>query len=170
LPLSGWSEVPRSVCVAGLDGLKGAPYVETDPVAPQGVYGASKLAGEEAVLTACSRAIVLRTSWVYSATGRNFVRTMLTAGRRNSHLRVVSDQRSCPTSAADLARAVLDIVARVIEGGWRQDYAGVYHVAGTGAATWHELAVATFDAAARHGMAAPIVAPIATAEWPTRAQ
>jgi dTDP-4-dehydrorhamnose reductase len=152
------------------DGLKGVPYVETDPVAPQGVYGASKLAGEEAVLRACSRAIVLRTSWVYSATGRNFVRTMLAAGRRNSHLRVVSDQRGCPTSAADLARAVLDIAAQVIDGGWREDYAGVHHAAGTGAATWHTLAPATFDATARHGMAVPSLAPIATAEWPTRAQ
>ncbi len=89
------------------DGLKGAPYVETDAVAPQGVYGASKLAGEQAVLADCSRAIVLRTSWVYSPIGKNFVRTMLAAGQRNSELRVVADQRGCPTSAADLARAIL---------------------------------------------------------------
>ena len=152
------------------DGLKGAPYVETDPTAPQGVYGASKLAGENAVLATCARAIVLRTSWVYSSTGRNFVRTMLAAGQRNSPLRVVADQTGCPTSAPDLAQAVLGVAARLMTGGWQDRYAGIYHAAGTGATTWHQLAIATFEAAARHGMAMPTVAPIATDEWPTRAK
>jgi dTDP-4-dehydrorhamnose reductase len=152
------------------DGLKGAPYVETDPTSPQGVYGASKLAGERAVLAACSRAIVLRTSWVYSPTGKNFVRTMLAAGQRSSLLRVVVDQTGCPTSSQDLAQAVLGLAARLMTGGWQDRYAGIYHVAGTGATTWHELAIATFEAAARHGLAVPTVAPIATDEWPTRAQ
>src|SRR5580704_16623337 len=77
------------------DGLKGAPYVETDSVAPQGVYGASKLAGEQAVLAECSRGIVVRTSWLYSPTGSNFVRTMLAAGQRHKHLCVVADQCGC---------------------------------------------------------------------------
>ena len=152
------------------DGLKGAPYVETDPVAPQGVYGASKLAGEQVVLATCSRAVVLRTSWVYSPIGRNFVRTMLAAGQRNSQLRVVADQKGCPTSAPDLAQAILRIAARLTAEGWRDCYAGIYHAAGTGAATWHDVAVATFAAAARHGMAAPTVTPIATSDWPTRAK
>jgi dTDP-4-dehydrorhamnose reductase len=152
------------------DGRKGAPYVETDPTAPEGVYGASKLAGEEAVLATCPRAIVLRTSWVYSATGRNFVRTMLAAGQRNSQLRVVADQTGCPTSAVDLARAILTIGARILSNGWEDRYAGVHHAAGTGATTWHGLAKATFEVAARHGMAVPTVAPIATDEWPTRAK
>ena len=102
------------------DGLKGAPYVETDAVAPQGVYGASKLAGEQAVLAACSRAIVLRTSWLYSPVGNNFVRTMLAAGQRNRHLRVVADQLGCPTSAADLADAILGIAARLANDGWQR--------------------------------------------------
>ncbi len=82
------------------DGLKGAPYVETDAVAPQGVYGASKLAGEQAVLAECSRAIVLRTSWVYSPIGKNFVRTMLAAGQRHRQLRVVADQLGLPDQRA----------------------------------------------------------------------
>lgn len=152
------------------DGGKGAPYVETDATAPQGVYGASKLAGEQAVLAGCSRAIVLRTSWVYSPVGKNFVRTMLAVGQRNSRLRVVGDQQGCPTSAPDLAQAILGIAGRLLGDGWDDGYAGIYHAAGTGATTWHALACATFAAAARHGMAAPVVEPIATADWPTKAQ
>jgi dTDP-4-dehydrorhamnose reductase len=152
------------------DGLKGAPYVETDEVAPQGVYGTSKLAGERAVLAECSRGIVVRTSWLYSATGNNFVRTMLAAGQRHRHLRVVADQRGCPTSAPDLAQAILGIAARLTTDGRQSRYAGVYHAAGTGAATWYELASATFVAAAGHGVPVPTIAPIGTDEWPTRAK
>jgi dTDP-4-dehydrorhamnose reductase len=151
------------------DGRKGAPYVETDATAPQGVYGASKLAGERAVLAACSRAIVLRTSWVYAPTGRNFVRTMLAAGQRNSELRVVVDQVGCPTSAPDLAAAILGI-ATMLADGWQDRYAGVYHAAGSGETTWHGLAIATFAVAARYGMVAPTVTPIGTQDWPTRAK
>jgi dTDP-4-dehydrorhamnose reductase len=151
------------------DGRKGAPYVETDATAPQGVYGASKLAGEQAVLAVCSRAIVLRTSWVYAPTGKNFVRTMLAAGQRNRELRVVADQVGCPTSAPDLAAVILGIAAMLAEG-WQQRYAGVYHAAGTGVTTWHGLAIATFAEAVRYGMVAPTVAPIMTRDWPTRAK
>jgi dTDP-4-dehydrorhamnose reductase len=151
------------------DGLNGAPYVETDATAPQGVYGASKLAGEGAVLGACSRAIVLRTSWVYSPIGRNFVRTML-AGQSNDRLRVVADQRKSSGGAPDRAAVTLGGAARLMAGGWQKRYAGIDHVAGTGATTWHDLAIATFAAATRHGVAVPAVVPIATAEWPTRAK
>jgi dTDP-4-dehydrorhamnose reductase len=93
---------------------------------------------------------------------------MLAAGQRNSELRVVADQRGCPTSAADLARAILRIAARLLDEGWQDRHAGVYHAAGTGATTWNDLAAATFAAAARHGMSVPVVVPIATHEWPTR--
>jgi dTDP-4-dehydrorhamnose reductase len=151
------------------DGFKGAPYVETDVTSPQGVYGASKLAGEAAVLAGCSRGIVVRTSWLYSPTGKNFVRTMLAAGQRHGELRVVADQTGCPTSAPDLAEAVLGMAARLTGGGWEDRWAGVYHAAGTGGTTWHELANATFEAAARHGQAMPTLVPITTDEWPTRA-
>ncbi|MBV8261650.1 MAG: SDR family oxidoreductase, partial [Paraburkholderia sp.] len=81
------------------DGNKGAPYVESDLTTPLGVYGASKLAGEQAVLEANSRTSVLRTSWLVSQRGNNFVRTMIKAGRKTDRLRVVADQRGCPTSA-----------------------------------------------------------------------
>ena len=152
------------------DGLKGAPYVEGDPTSPQGVYGASKLAGERAVLDLCSRAIVLRTSWVYSPVGKNFVRTMLNVAQRTDRLRVVADQKGCPTSAPDLGEAILSIAARIAADGWQDNWAGLYHAAGTGWTTWHGLAVGAFEAAARYGARVPTVDPIETAEWPTRAK
>jgi dTDP-4-dehydrorhamnose reductase len=152
------------------DGAKGEPYVETDPVAPQCVYGASKLAGEEAVLDGCERAIVLRTSWVYAPTGRNFVRTMLTLGKTRDRLTVVADQKGCPTTAPDLATAILEIAARIDDAGWQDAFGGVFHAAGAGWTTWHGLASAAFAEAARHGASVPRVDPITTADWPTPAK
>jgi dTDP-4-dehydrorhamnose reductase len=151
------------------DGRKGAPYLETDTPAPQTVYGASKLAGEQVVLGTCSRAIVIRTAWVYSPIGKNFVRTILTAAQGNRPLRVVADQLGCPTSAADLARVILDIAARLSYEGWEDRYTGIYHAAGTGATTWHGLATATFAAASQFGMDIPTVEPLETVQWPTKA-
>ncbi|MFL5281155.1 MAG: dTDP-4-dehydrorhamnose reductase [Rhodopila sp.] len=152
------------------DGTKPDPYAETDPVAPQGVYGASKLAGEEAVLGSGCRAIILRTAWVYAAQGKNFVRTMLTLAKNRDTLRVVADQHGCPTTADDLAGAILAIVHRLDETGWRPEYQGVFHAAGTGATNWHGLAVATFEEASRYGARAPSVAAIRTEEYPTPAK
>jgi dTDP-4-dehydrorhamnose reductase len=152
------------------DGSKGAPYVETDPTHPTGVYGASKLAGEQAVLALCPRAVVLRTSWVYAASGRNFVRTMLNAAAKTRRLRVVADQIGCPTAAPDLAAAILAIAARIREEGWRAEFGGVFHACGTGSTSWHGLACATFEAAARYGLEPPVVEAITTAEWPTPAR
>jgi dTDP-4-dehydrorhamnose reductase len=151
------------------DGLKGAPYVEDDPTSPTGVYGASKLAGEQAVLGSGARAVILRTSWVYSPTGKNFVLTMLNAARKNARLRVVADQRGCPTAAADLAAAILAIADR-LAAGWEDRFAGLYHAAGSGDTTWHGLASAVFAAAARHGLTPPTVQAIVTADWPTPAR
>ena len=148
------------------DGDKGTPYIERDPVAPKGVYGASKLAGEEAVMESGARALILRTSWVYSPTGNNFVRTMLNVGKTRDRLTVVADQHGCPTAAADLATAILAIADR-LAAGWNDRYAGVFHVAGSGETTWHGLAVAVFEEAARHGAPIPTVAPIAASDWPT---
>ncbi len=151
------------------DGTKGAPYTEDDPTNPTGVYGATKLEGEQAVLAAWPRAVVLRTSWVYSATGKNFVRTMLAAAQKNPRLRVVADQQGCPTAARDLAVAVLAIAARLRDG-WQDQYAGVFHAAGTGSTTWHGLAEALFADAAGYGLPAPAVDAIATSDWPTPAR
>jgi dTDP-4-dehydrorhamnose reductase len=149
------------------DGSKGAPYVETDAVAPLGVYGATKQAGEAAVLAACDRALVLRTSWVVSATGKNFVKTMVTVGRKMDQLKVVGDQIGCPTTADALAGAILTVLARLREGGWKHEYAGLYHAAGSGYTSWHGLAEAVFEEAASHGLRKPTVAAITTADWPT---
>ncbi len=152
------------------DGAKDAPYVETDPVAPQGVYGASKLAGETAVLAGGGQAIVLRTSWVYAAVGRNFVLTMLNLATTRDRLQVVADQVGCPTAAADVAAAILAIAMRVRTEGWEQRFGGVFHAAGSGSTTWYGLASAVFEEAARHGSRIPRVDPITTAEYPTKAK
>ena len=147
------------------DGSKGEPYTEDDAPSPTGVYGATKLAGEEAVLDSGAAAAVLRTSWVYSPTGKNFVKTMLNAALKTGTLRVVGDQRGNPTAAADIAAAVMEVGRQL-----RPENAGVYHLAGTGETTWHGLAVATFEAAERHGRTRPTVDAIATADWPTPAR
>jgi len=151
------------------DGEKGEPYVETDTPRPINVYGATKLAGERKILAHGGRVLILRTSWVYSAGGTNFVRTMLAASRKTDRLRVVADQRGCPTSANDLAAAILAITGRVAAG-WRDAYGGVFHLAGTGDATWHRFAEAIFESAARFGWPVSALSPITTAEWPTAAR
>jgi dTDP-4-dehydrorhamnose reductase len=152
------------------DGTKGAPYTETDPTAPAGVYGRTKRDGEIAVLAACPKSIILRTAWVYSAHGKNFARTMLNAARKTSHLRVVADQRGTPTAAPDLAAAIIDIVGVLHENGWRESYKGLYHTTGTGETTWYGFASAIFETAAPCGLTRPSVTPISTADWPTPAK
>lgn len=152
------------------DGTKPTPYVETDPVGPQGVYGASKLAGEQAVLGVGGKAIILRTAWVYAPQGKNFVRTMLNLARTRDRLTVVADQQGCPTSAEDLAVAILALADRIAATGWQPAYGGVFHAAGTGETTWHGLAQAVFAASARHGAKVPVVDPIPTSAYPTPAR
>ena len=154
------------------DGRKAGAYVETDPTSPQSVYGATKLAGERAVLASGAPVIVMRTSWVYSATGKNFIRTMLNVAQRlqgDGKLRVVADQHGCPTSADDLAEAILNIAGAIFSKGWQPDYQGIVHAAGSGDTTWHGLAVAAFEAASRHGRPIPTVEAITTADYPTPA-
>jgi dTDP-4-dehydrorhamnose reductase len=152
------------------DGAKPDPYIETDAVAPQCVYGASKLAGEQAVMASAAKAIIVRTAWVYAATGKNFVRTMLAVGKTRPRLTVVADQHGCPTTATDLGDAVMAIIARLDATGWQPDYRGIFHAAGSGATTWFGLAVASFEEAARYGATVPELDPIATADWPTPAK
>ncbi len=145
------------------DGLKAEPYFEADPTAPSGVYGASKLAGERAVLDEHGRSRVLRTAWVYSPFGSNFVKTMLRLAGDRDEVSVVADQRGNPTSALDIADAILAI-ARDVRAG------GIFHMAGTGEASWAELAKEIFVASAKAGGPTAAVKPIATADYPTAGQ
>jgi len=151
-------------------GDKGAPYTEADETTPQTVYGRTKAEGELAVLAANPKSIVLRTSWVYSAHGKNFVKTMINAGAKNPALKVVGDQYGNPTSSDDLAEAILAIIALIERDGWKQEYAGIYHASGTGETSWHGLAVAALEEATKHGQAMPEVNAIRTEDWPTPAK
>ncbi len=94
---------------------------------------------------------------------------MLNAALRTDRLRVVADQKGCPTGAPDLAAAILAIAARIEREGWQDRYKGIYHAAGTGWTTWHGLAVAIFEQAARYGAPVPTIDPITTDQWPTKA-
>ncbi len=148
-------------------GGKSGPYVETDATGPLNVYGASKLAGEIAVATAHPGALILRTSWVYSPFGGNFVKTMLRLGRERPVLEVVDDQWGNPTGALDLADAILRLAPAVL--GTRRA-GGVHHLAGDGATTWCGFARHIFDLSHALGGPRPLVVPIATADYPTPAR
>jgi dTDP-4-dehydrorhamnose reductase len=151
------------------DGSLDRPYREEDPVNPLGAYGRSKLAGEEAVAAANPRCVILRTAWVYSPFGANFVKTMLRLGQTRSEVRVVADQRGSPTSALDIADAVLLIAHRMLAAPGPEKY-GVFHMTGGGEASWAEFAKAVFARAQALGRPAVNVVPIATAEYPTPAR
>lgn len=141
------------------DGARDDFYVEDDPVAPLGVYGASKLDGERAIEACHPAAVILRTAWVVSPHGHNFVKTMLRVGAERKRLRVVDDQRGSPTSARDIARTLLAIAGR-------GDARGTYHFVNSGEASWWDLARFVFD---RAGLDVE-VEPITTADYPTPAR
>jgi dTDP-4-dehydrorhamnose reductase len=143
------------------------PHRETDSVAPSGVYGASKLAGEIAAAAACDRLVILRTAWVVSPFRSNFVKTMLRLATEHDEIGVVADQRGNPTGAHDLAQTLATIAIRMIGDGAAP--LGVYHFVNEGEATWAELAEAVMAAAGRHGLPSAIIKKIATADFPTRA-
>ena len=150
------------------DGSKASPYTEMDPVHPVSVYGSSKEAGEQALRDTWPRHIILRTAWVYSVFGNNFVKTMLRLARERDSLRVVADQRGCPTAAGDIAEAILSVVQRIKIGAeveW-----GTYHYCGAGSTTWHGFAEAIVQMAAPAlGRKVPVT-PITTADYPTPAK
>lgn len=143
------------------DGTKAAPYVEEDPTNPRNVYGESKLAGERAIAEAGGDFAILRTSWVYSNHGANFLKTMLRLGAERSELRVVADQHGAPTSAEAIADATIRLVANAGTA-WT---GGVYHMTAAGSTTWHGFATAIFA----HQGRAPSLTPIQTADYPTPA-
>ena len=151
------------------DGKKSMPYVETDPVAPQSVYGRSKLAGEIAVAAACERHIILRTAWVYAPFGTNFVRTMMRLGSERDRLRVVNDQIGCPTYAPDIARAIISIAQSIQSYGWRRELAGVTHLASPDEVSWFTFANEIMRLVRARGGRSAIIDPISTADYPTAA-
>lgn len=149
------------------DGSATTPYVETDVVGPLGVYAKSKEEGERAVRAAAPLHVILRTAWVYSPFGKNFLRTMLRLGSERSVLSVVDDQTGCPTSAAAIADAITTILTATKAQGF--DAWGTYHCVGADAVTWYDFAKAIFDSAARFGVAAPKLHAVATKDHPRAA-
>ncbi len=146
------------------DGSQRTPYRESDPTHPLGVYGESKLAGEQAVQASGCRHLLLRTSWVYDSTGRNFLTTMLRLAKQHGKLRVVGDQHGSPTSAALIAEATVHLIRCALD---QPDLAGgLYHLTAQGQTTWHGFAQAIMRKA---GLDVPIEA-ITTADYPTPAK
>tara|TARA_R110002096_G_scaffold39630_1_gene108271 strand:- start:247 stop:1143 length:897 start_codon:yes stop_codon:yes gene_type:complete len=151
-------------------GNKNGAYTENDSAAPTGAYGRSKLAGELNVMLKNPNSIILRTAWVYSPFGKNFLNTMLNLAKTRDELGVVSDQTGNPTYAPDIADAILHILEGIEEEGWHDAYAGVYHLAGTGDTSWHGFASEIFKECSKYGHPTPKVNAITTADFPTPAK
>jgi dTDP-4-dehydrorhamnose reductase len=145
------------------DGEATHPYLPDDKPAPINVYGESKLAGELALKEACSEHVIVRTSWVYSHEGKNFVRTMLRAADEKTELRIVNDQLGCPTSSQDLARALLCAANLMM----KSYVSGTYHFCNAGETSWFDFAAAIFDL---RNSAQPKLIPISTTDFPTAAK
>ncbi len=150
------------------DGEKPGACVETDTPAPRNVYGRSKLAGEQAVAAAGGRFVILRTSWVYAATGANFVRTMLRLAGMKDRIGVVDDQHGSPTYAPHLAEAIISVSQRLIADR-DASLGGVFHLTAGGDCTWRGFAEAIFDGARKRGGPCALVDPITSAQFPTAA-
>ncbi|HNW54496.1 MAG TPA: dTDP-4-dehydrorhamnose reductase, partial [Bacteroidales bacterium] len=144
------------------DGRNYRPYTESDTVNPVSVYGKSKLAGEQEVLQSGARAIIIRTSWLYSAFGNNFVKTMIKYGREREALNVVFDQAGTPTYAFDLAKTILDILPKAVT----SRETGIFHYSNEGVTSWYDFAKAIHELA---GISCR-VSPIATKDYPTPAK
>jgi len=136
------------------------PYAEDAPPSPESVYGSTKLAGEQGVLESCRRAMVIRTAWLYSSFGSNFVKTMLRLGRERQQLGVVADQVGTPTYARDLAKAIMVIVKQGV-------VPGIFHYTDEGVASWYDFAIAIHRLA---GISSCNVRPLHTEEYPTPAR
>ena len=151
------------------DGFKAEPYGEDDSPAPAGIYGASKFAGEQAVAAEHANSAVLRTAWVYSPFGTNFVKTMLRVADTRDEVSVVADQRGNPTSALDIAGAVLSVARNLVERN-EPDLRGVFHMTASGEASWADFAEAIFSFSAEVGGPSAQVKRISTADYPTAAK
>lgn len=145
------------------DGTKTSPYTETDPTSPNSVYGKSKEKGEQALLGACKDSIIIRTAWLYSIFGNNFVKTMIKLGNERESLNVVADQSGSPTNARDLAKTILHILNDSEANGFK---AGIYHYSNEGETTWFDFTLAIHQAAK---ITTCKVSPISTEQYPTKA-
>jgi dTDP-4-dehydrorhamnose reductase len=151
------------------DGSKGSAYIETDATAPLGVYGASKLAGEQAVAAASPRHLILRTAWVYSPFGRNFVKTMLRLAADRDEISVVADQWGNPTSALDIADGIFHMAWHLKTNLNFAEW-GVYHMAGDGDTNWAEFARRILVTSRERGGPYATVQGIPTSDYPTKAR
>jgi len=154
------------------DGTKQTPYFETDPTNPINVYGASKLAGEQAVVAADCQYLIFRAAWVIGTDGNNFAKTILKLAAERKHVNVVSDQHGVPTSAALIAKATVDAIQAVKKNiSWPQ---GIYHITSTGTSNWHEIAQTLVGFAERQqlqlGTSVANIQAISSFEYPTSAQ
>ncbi|MET0407093.1 MAG: dTDP-4-dehydrorhamnose reductase [Hyphomicrobium sp.] len=152
------------------DGHKRSPYVETDATAPTGVYGESKLAGETRVATANPRHVILRTAWVFSPFGGNFVKTMLRLNNERPELNVVDDQHGNPTYAPDLAGVIRTLIERLDSAPDDPGLFGTFHAVNANDTTWFNFAAAIVDGAAQRGAPRAVVRPIGTKDYPTKAR
>ncbi len=151
------------------DGTKEKPYIETDEVAPLGVYGRSKEAGEAKVRAVLQKHIILRTAWLYSAHGQNFVKTMLSLGHDRQEIKVVDDQFGCPTFAGDLADAIL-LIANHIRKRHNIPW-GTYHYCGRGITSWYRFAKVIFEIAGQYQpLEVKNVLPVSASEYPSKAK
>lgn len=151
-------------------GDKDSAYVETDTTAPQGVYGASKLAGEVAVANAQPRHAILRTAWVYSETGKNFLKTMLRVAKDRDALNVVDDQYGTPTHADEIARGIFDVATQLVADEVDDKHYGVFHMTCNGRASWCDFAKAIFAESAKLNGPTATVSPIPSSAYPTPAK
>lgn len=151
------------------DGTKATAYVETDAIGPMSVYGLSKLEGENTVAEITPNHAILRTAWVYSEYGNNFVKTMLRLGESRDEINVVADQFGCPTSANDIASAIVEI-ARQLSTDSSPRLRGVFHLSGTGETNWANFAKRIFAFSAENGGKPMVVNDIVTAQYPTPAK
>lgn len=149
-------------------GSKLEPYLETDPTGPVSVYGKSKLGGEQRVAKATPNHVILRTAWVYSPFGANFLKTMLRLAENRDLVRVVADQKGTPTSALDIADAVIAIAAR-LRADKNEDLRGIFHLTGSGEATWADFAEEIFAGLKEKTGKVVDVERITTADYPTPA-
>lgn len=150
------------------DGSQASPRVEDDPLGPLNVYGASKLAGEQAIVAAGIPHLIFRTSWVYGMRGKNFLLTMLRLAKERDELKVVADQHGAPTWSRTIADTTAQVLAQAHAGGreWWVQNSGIYHLSAQGQTTWHEFTQAIVEEA---GLSCNVL-PITTADYPTPAR